>query len=720
LEVLSLIAVLADKISISSEPWQMNHLAMVMFGLQGMSSDSKEVASLLTVIAQKAVNLLPEKCVDVNDIANCLFGFQRMNITNPDVCRIIEVLLHKMSIISTPTSINARVCANAIFGVHALSCTEVTVQKVLHIISNWMKQISSSFVSIQRSTGHTGIFGLEQISDQGYSFDRVEDILALYQSATLSLFAMRDLGTDPELQARLYAELSSLLSIIDTHKADVPPPILTAAERRMTRELTDILCKEPYNVITSVVVDGFEMASYIQLYQGLQLKTCEGHVWTPVLNLEVRGSSYSFPGKELFFTLRKHYLQYERGIVVDYVPAESFRIEGQHGLKIHSNVLSPLYPPTMEDATQFALRLHSLQKAGKLGMPHIGPDGFFSFNGSTSNTGNTGEHVISDGPHQSTASPTLEYLDDDFKRMTSAASNNRKYKFIQSYRNEKVPLRFPLGWLGDWPVVSHSMGSAYSSVISPADCDEGALTFSVRVSNSLSKHSDKGRVEPAMSTLTSGGQYGVKTGATYQEDLNKLSPPSSLSIGLCNNGIGTIASRSVGFRASGVDDSDSSLASANHSIHHIHSNTSSGNVDTLVATLEGIEGSHFPMSSQEGTLSSLQVDGIASRGSSSSDVTPTSNAQRTVILGYPSAPFGHNASGSSLLSRVTEEMEHDSPSGQLSGVDDEIAALEAQLEVARIEARLKELKTKKGTFSTTVGSPKRRVNNFSAQEQEQF
>jgi hypothetical protein len=703
-EVLALVAALAEKVSASTEPWTLTQLSMVMFGLQGMSSNKEEVGALLAAVGHKAADLVPERAVDPNALANCLFGFQRMNTNSAEVCRLLPLLAAKMAAPSLSTPANARMCASIAFGMQALSCVNETVKRMLYQLAGWMQQISSNFLSAPRPGGHD-LYGMDKTGEAVTPVDRVEDILCLYQSLALSLFAMRDLDADPDLQARLYAELSALRNTLDNHRDEVPPPVLTAAEKRMTRELSDLLAHEPYNVITGVVVQGFEMSAFVQLYAGLNLKTAAGKAWAPVLNLEVRGSSYSFPAKELFFRLRKHFLEQECSISVDAVPADSFRIEGQQGLKIHSAVLSPLYPPTMDDATQFASRLNNLSKSGQFG-PGIGIDGFFTFAGGISI-----DHALD---VSNANMPPLEYHDDDFKRTSSNSYNdNKKYKFNPSARGQKVPLGLPLSWLGEWPVPvltqtlpvqgpsSAAPGAPIGSspTISPKGQDDRTLVFPIQGGSSNSLLSGMSSASLATTLL------GTSNGRTnYQSELNAQSPPSPAGHSRQNSA--GVPPRPVGYRAPG-DESDSSQGSNSP---HNRSAQTSGNLEPYAAAARVLAGADARQNGA-GHLAQLQLSGLAPRlnSSSSEAYTPTSAAP-TLVQGFSRTPtYANGVSQATSTTHPADGTVLDSnqqpASGENSEVDEEIAALEAQLEVARLEARIKELKSKKSFKSSPQDAP---------------
>lgn len=709
-EVLGLISAMAEKVAASSEPWQLNHLSMVLYGMQGLSSAKEEVGALLNAVAHKAAALVPEKTVDVNALANALLGMQRMSSDNSDVCTILAALSAKLSTVAPSAAVNAKVCANMIYGMQGCSCANETVKNLLYFVADHIQQVTGTFMTTPRSQVEK--YGIDRTGDGACPADRIEDILSLYQATTLSLFALRDLDTDADLQARMYAEMSALRSIIDIHKSEVPTQNLTAAEKRMTKELSDMLAHEPFAVSNSTLVDGFEMAAYVQLLPNIQLKTTTGSVWSPMLNIEVRGSSYSSPAKELFYRLRKHFMEQEKGIVVDTVPADSFRIEGQQGLKIHSAVLSPLYPPTLEDANNFASKLTTMGMSGHMGVLSLHSDNFFSFNGSPSV-----DHSID---LSNVGLPPQEYHDDDFKR--SAVNNNfgdsKKYKFNGNVRVQKAVHGMPLAWVGDWPVVSQPVSTNQAGA--PSGNSPHQLSHKSLSDDRLSNFAPQNGSVSGSNNLLNGGngdlslntahQYSIarpfyqqqgEFNGNYNQQVTSAPPPPSQQ-----QPIGAFPrSPQQGVQQQGLqrhsdDESSTSSSGLNHASNpQVHNNGGLMLSDPRFAT-----GSANNLNTNL-SLSNLNISSTtpktASNSRSSDLQTPTSNAH-TIVLNYggsSSATLG--AYPLNPILSVDPEDSVGSAAGaqveQATEVDDEIAALEAQLEVARLEARIKELRSKKAT-----------------------
>lgn len=708
-EVLALINALAEKVATSSEPWQLHHLSMVLYGMQGLSSSKEEVAALLGAVAHKAQALIPEKQVDVNALANALLGMQRMSSNNADVCAILNVLSNKLAAVPSSSAVNAKVCANLIYGMQGCSCANDTVKNMLYFLADHIQQVTGTFMTTPRTKAEK--YGVDKTGESINPVDRIEDILALYQATTLSLFALRDLEADADLQARMYAEMSALRSIIDIHKSEVPVQPLTAAEKRMTKELGDVLAHEPFAVANSVLVDGFEMAAYVQLLPNIQLKTTTGSNWTPMLNIEVRGSSYTSPAKDLFYRLRKHFLEQEKGIVVDTVPADSFRIEGQQGLKIHSAVLSPLYPPTLEDANNFTAKLAAMGMSGHMGVLSLGSENFFSFNGSP-----TMDHSID---LSTVGLPPQEYHDDDFKRsVVSSFNDSKKYKFNANARAQKAAHGMPLAWVGDWPVVTqpvtsnHNGGSSGNSpVLSHKTLVDDRLHAYAQQSSTNSNLLNRGDL-----SLNSAHQYPVNRSFYQQQGefgantSQALPNPPQQAIG---QGTGYARSpqgqqsQQQGLRHSDDESSTSSNSLRDHAVNHNQQLRSSnglndprfslGSGNNLNTNLKAnLSLTSLKITSPQGMSTSM------SKSRSSELQTPTSSAH-TIVLGFN----GSSSLNYPLNSMLSTDREDTPGPGAAAGpcapvqegseMDDEIAALEAQLEVARLEARIKELRSKKVT-----------------------
>lgn len=88
---------------------------------------------------------------------------------------------------------------------------------------------------------------------------------------------------------------------------------LTIPQVRLAEGIKIILNSEPYEVTTGELLWGFETTAVVTLKRGVKLSTTLGTPWNPVLNVEILGSSHTFPSRDLFTRLRNRHLFEERG-----------------------------------------------------------------------------------------------------------------------------------------------------------------------------------------------------------------------------------------------------------------------------------------------------------------------------------------------------------------------------------------------------------------------
>eukprot|EP01034_Spumella_vulgaris_P026866 gene26866-33514_t len=534
-EVLALLTSIAEKVALSPAQWTLQQLSMALFGLQGMNSGAEEVTMVLAAIANKTVNLgvaaengnggseslgsPTARPVDANMYANAFYGLQRMSGKNSEVNRIVSTLAASLIAFSSHASLSrrmsARACGNIVYGLQGCSCASEPVRRVLYVVCDAIQLVVDSYGAQPPSSSPRHGKPLQQTAASG---DRFEDILSLHQSLVLSLFVVSDLDCDPELKQRLLSATGKVEALVDRHKNEFVPRTLTAAEKRMCKETSDHLINEPYVLESGVLVHGFEMCAFVKLNPNVNLKSAAGVQWNPVVNIEIQGTSYTRPAKELFFQLRSHYLEQQHGVVVETLPAESFRVEGQSGLKYHPAVLNALYPPTQEDANSFAAKLcaqgltgpmgllstvnlseenprnravssSSLKSSGSNSLPTT--NSFFVGNGSSNNTVNSGNSQGSNG-----SSPP-DFSDDDFRRVAAptVASTNLNGRRVALVPGHRGPLGMPTSWLGEWPTAVFAHSQTFT-VNSPKNYNPSHTNNSGSNSNSNSNNNSSASPSP--------------------------------------------------------------------------------------------------------------------------------------------------------------------------------------------------------------------------------
>ena len=795
-EVLALISALTEKIAKSTYQWTLTTLSMVLFGAQGLSSSHDEVGLLLQAVAAKAVNLFPSSSSDKTGIgtvtdnghllANCFFGLQRMDTDNASVCIILNVLFYRLTSLCATSSngaavVDARMCASIAYGVQNCSCTFEVVKGIMSLIADLVQQIASSFLlDLPHHRNSKG----PPLCDSSISnillpypdlaIDRSEcklvDLLTLFQYFSLSLFALRDLDFDRELQRRLDSALVSLRQAVDMHELELVSRQLTNPERRMAKEVSELLSKDPFVVSTGVFVRGFFITVLIQPskvpMKAFQAASASAGVVSTDLSIEIKGSSYSFPCKELFYRLRRSYLEAigvggGRGggvLKVEYVPVESFRQDNHHGMKIHSAVLLPLY--SMEGAAESLPLAYNKSLLGCSSASFSLGSSSDSFMHSSATQSNSWDAAVASGPQE-------QWVDDDYaannEMLRANGLHKRQIRLQQrqassssSSYTPKLPLGMTLSWQGTWPLFDktlffvtnpaasnhhhHHLASSYILPVSPSQgmslnmdriISSGPSMPRGSISSIDSTTSDSILIGSSSSSspmnssrlLFNGGGSGdlslstnsrlpihtlsraqqaeedvrlqlncyrmmedsvigssVVVGGKDNPEATQLTSRSLDTMMIGGHVVAAVAARSPSIRSVEAFDSNSIISRTSV-------NTDINSVVSASIKLGGSTATSFPLSPSSGKQQHLHT--IVAAASSSSPPSLSSYLSSDIDFGLDPRPGSQqfNRSPCSLSSSTGDKDEDE--------IDDELAALEAQLEVARLEAKIKALKAKK-------------------------
>jgi hypothetical protein len=351
--------------------WSLHAICMVMFGMQGMSSEVDEISQLLTVFANKlsitsdlvpilnagqspegsALEGLP--AVDGDLLSNGIFGMQRMSTQNKEVVQLLDMLVPLF--LQVP-KMSIRACANVLFGMNGCSCACEATRRILHTVSGSVQGVIAS------ATRMGGVGTTEQF----------DDLLMLFQSMTLCLWFIPEKESLGEsLRNQLDSQLSTLESLVDTHSPKLyVPRQQTVLEHRLCIELSDRLRNEPFQLQTGLLVHGFHVSTLVTMdpsivpVQGLQ--TAAADMFNPRLVVEVRGSSFNCPSKTLFHDLRRQYLMEAHGFTAETLHYDVREAElmpdnsalSQCGLRYHPNLLNCLYAPSIDDIDVFTSQLN--------------------------------------------------------------------------------------------------------------------------------------------------------------------------------------------------------------------------------------------------------------------------------------------------------------------------------------------------------------------------
>jgi hypothetical protein len=150
---------------------------------------------------------------------------------------------------------------------------------------------------------------------------------------------------------------------------------LSATEARLVDGITELLAKEPFEVTHSELVHGFTACVVVRLKGNLHLQTSSGVLWSPMLIIEPSGGANErFPRRQLFTRLKHDFFRHSHGIPVQPVPVAALVGEGRNLLRERllelPNMLHALYPPTQEDSANFTPILFA--------MGLVGPEGLMS------------------------------------------------------------------------------------------------------------------------------------------------------------------------------------------------------------------------------------------------------------------------------------------------------------------------------------------------------
>jgi hypothetical protein len=372
-DVKALISALSEKASFCKDSMSGPQLGMTLYSLQGMDDSVPEVRNLIAAITEIAKSV---ESLDAASMGNAFFGLQRMSTNYPEMCDLLSVLAPLVLSFAEKnmSEFSPQVCANIIYGLQNCSCTEESVRNILYLVTSRVKELVSSFFP---TNGASKVLGNSGSSKLIQPASRFADVLSLYQSLTLSLLNLPNLDIDAELRDSLLEQQSILSRVVESRKHEYKQNItLTVAENRLVDGITALLSTEPYVVQSSELLWGFESAVIVKLDPRIHLTTLSNEVWTPVLNLEVLGSSHTFPAKDLFTRLRNRFLVEQKGINVEMLHSSLFVGQSQTRNDIiaslrsssHEHVLNCLYPPTIDDANNFASILFSMGITGPNGL----------------------------------------------------------------------------------------------------------------------------------------------------------------------------------------------------------------------------------------------------------------------------------------------------------------------------------------------------------------
>lgn len=486
----ALLTALVEKLSVSHDIWGPQHVALAMFGLQGFNSEYEEVSVALSLLNFKASSLNMME-LEPAMLGNWLFGMQRMSTSNREVTQLLSLLTPVLkTFVSQPERFTPLVCANMIFGVQGCSCALESVQLVLDVVIAHVQACTD--VLRKRSPRKSSANELFQ------------EYVTLSQAMCLALSVIPDLVVGEELHLRCVKCLADMeRTIADLLDFFVPRPLSTA-EIHAVKELQEHVRSDAVKVKYASLGLGFENAIALET-TGSPLRSGETK-----MVIEVIGTSYCYPAKELFYHLKRQYLEQAKGVIVKTLPAQSFVHASQQGLGHHPDVLS---------AVRALLDEHGM--FGAIGS-NKGLD--ISVAPSFDFTATNASMRVFDGHATYLSTPFTEYYDDELRFAVNQSAEEPALPRHRFYHRRAFGMH--MGWLGEWPLLSslHSSSQVSQQILRyAAAASNSSPTAPVRAYMSMSASSPASAGIPQVRPLLLEQRGMIPSAADLHERLSSSS-----------------------------------------------------------------------------------------------------------------------------------------------------------------------------------------------------
>ena len=498
---------------------------------------------------------------------------------------------------------------------------------------------------------------------------KFNDLLGLYQALSLVVPMQPDLEIDQDLQMQLLTVQAAFGQMVTERASEFKAVPLSPTEARLVDGITDLLAKEPFEVTHSELIHGFTACVVVRLKGNLHLQTASGVLWSPMLIIEPSGGANErFPRRQLFTRLKHDFHRHSHGIPLQTVPVAALMGEGRNLLRERllelPNLLHSLYPPTQEDSANISPILFAMGLVGPEGLmsslntnspsnprtrnssPHsvrrlntnelAGSSSFFSGGSSSNFTGN-GSAEPCDG--------SLECCL-DFNETAPYTAVQRSI-----LANTTVQQGMAIRWIGDHPTVVSTSPSPHPRA-APLTRSPAVLPSTTGISVMPVSHTSPSNKYPSLTTFTAPPQ-----------NSNGPFPVQSLSR---NHSMRSVHGQGVKVMTPmGYSNSRSSCSVSPH-------------MSTCISRNGSVE------------CSVLDKRALTERLQAVASYPTIEIGQRT---GYMNRSRSNSQSRSPIRFEEGEGGE-DSERDQ-AVVDKQIEELEAELEIARLEAKLMKLRNSK-------------------------
>ena len=219
-EVRRLLSALAQKAASSNYEFANPDISNALFGLQRMSSEAPELRVLLRHIAHKTQK--SQALMDPPAIASALFGLQRMSSEAEEVRSIVFALAGKIE--QSWKLLSGLNISYALFSMQKLSAADAEVRKLLHVLEPKIVAFRDEMTAVQLCVS---LYGMQSLSSE---FEEVKNIAAtmaekvkfcteslLTDYFSAAMFGLQGLSSGEE-------DVAALVQAIVGNLADKPQP----------------------------------------------------------------------------------------------------------------------------------------------------------------------------------------------------------------------------------------------------------------------------------------------------------------------------------------------------------------------------------------------------------------------------------------------------------------------------------------------------------------
>lgn len=342
--------------------------------------------------------------------------------------------------------ISARVCSNILFGLQNCSCAEESVRRILFVVIARMKTLIMQYETSKGGGVATGGAPSSNAAGSTTTTSFV-DLLLLFQSLAVASMTFPDSHLDMELQEEVQQLRMQLGAIVESRKeTELLPCQVSPLQRRLAEATSDVFLDSPFEVVCGELLHGFESSVVVRLKPSAPMLTEDGEEWNPVLNMEVAGIGSKFPAKELFVRLRAEYLHRQFGVTVQVLSMNAIAGLSRSALRDFLRRTPDIFASLYHTPEQFASNFPSILTSMSLSLHPAGRA-----------RGDAGGSFFSMGAGDVLVGGSPEFPDpheDDSVDVYDGQSLGRR-----------PPIGLPIGWIGDTPVVTITMMSPSSTPV---------------------------------------------------------------------------------------------------------------------------------------------------------------------------------------------------------------------------------------------------------------